>query len=186
VLLLLFTLSTAALQEFTMRMSTKGRFAVNALIDLALREPAGPVALASISQRQQVSLSYLEQLFSRLRRDGIVESTRGPGGGYTLGRSASEITVAQVVTAVDEPLDEQADEIRDLGLSKALWLRLNEVMLSHMSTITLASLVQEQVEQGVSVEVRPPRRAMTPQPVIKPVRTSAPNSVFAFGRSFGS
>ena len=72
-----------------MRMSTKGRFAVNALIDLALREPAGPVALAAICARQQVSLSYLEQLFSRLRKNGLVESTRGSGGGYTLGRSAS-------------------------------------------------------------------------------------------------
>lgn len=169
-----------------MRMSTKGRFAVNALIDLALREPAGPVALASISQRQQVSLSYLEQLFSRLRRDGIVESTRGPGGGYKLGRPATDITIAQVVMAVDEPLDDPADESRDLGLSKALWLRLNEVMLAHMSTITLASLVQEQVDQGVSVEARPVKRALAPAPVVKPVRTNAPNSVFAFGRSFGS
>ena len=100
-----------------MRMSTKGRFAVNALIDLALREPAGPVALASISQRQQISLSYLEQLFSRLRRDGVVESTRGPGGGYTLARSAEQISVADIVTAVDEPLDLQGDEDRSLGMS---------------------------------------------------------------------
>ena len=168
-----------------MRMSTKGRFAVNALIDLALREPAGPVALASISQRQQVSLSYLEQLFSRLRRDGVVDSTRGPGGGYTLGRPAAEINVAQIVTAVDEPLDEQVADERGLGLSKALWLRLNAVMLEHMAGITLAGLVQEQLDQGVSVESRPPRRTLAPQPVVKPVRTSAPNSVFAFGRSFG-
>ncbi|HZF81295.1 MAG TPA: Rrf2 family transcriptional regulator, partial [Rubrivivax sp.] len=79
-----------------MRISTKGRFAVNALIDLALRQAGpekGPVALATISARQQVSLSYLEQLFSRLRRDGIVESTRGPGGGYTLKRNTEQITV---------------------------------------------------------------------------------------------
>ena len=75
-----------------MRMSTKGRFAVNAMIDLALRERAGPVALAAICARQQISLSYLEQLFSRLRRQGLVESTRGPGGGYSLGRGAAEIT----------------------------------------------------------------------------------------------
>lgn len=169
-----------------MRMSTKGRFAVNALIDLALREPAGPVALASISQRQQVSLSYLEQLFSRLRRDGIVDSTRGPGGGYKLARPATEITVAQVVMAVDEPLDEQSEGARELGLSKALWLRLNEVMLAHMATIHLASLVQEQVDQGVSVEARPAKRPLAPAPVTKPVRTSAPNSVFAFGRSFNA
>lgn len=167
-----------------MRMSTKGRFAVNALIDLALREPAGPVALASISQRQQISLSYLEQLFSRLRRQGVVESTRGPGGGYTLGRSAAAISVADIVTAVDEPLDDQDEEGRSLGMSKTLWLRLNSVMLEHMATITLKSLVDEQVEQGVRVEARPLRRAMAPAPVVKPVRTLAPNSVFAFGRSF--
>ncbi|MDO9091782.1 MAG: Rrf2 family transcriptional regulator [Rubrivivax sp.] len=167
-----------------MRMSTKGRFAVNALIDLALREPAGPVALASISQRQQISLSYLEQLFSRLRREGMVESTRGPGGGYTLGRPADQITVAHIVSAVDEPLDEAGADERSLGMSKALWQRLNTVMLEHMSTISLASLVQEQLDKGISVEARPARRAIAPQPVVKPVRTTAPNSVFAFGRSF--
>ena len=166
-----------------MRMSTKGRFAVNALIDLALREPAGPVALASISQRQQISLSYLEQLFSRLRREGMVESTRGPGGGYTLGRTADQITVADIVSAVDEPLDTVDDEERSMGMSKALWLRLNTVMLEHMATITLASLVQEQKDSGVSVEPRPARRAIAPQPVVKPVRTTAPNSVFALARS---
>jgi len=166
-----------------MRMSTKGRFAVNALIDLALREPSGPVALASISQRQQISLSYLEQLFSRLRREGLVESTRGPGGGYTLGRSADSITVADIVTAVDEPLEEGSDDERSLGMSRALWLRLNEVMIKHMATITLAGLVQEQKDQGVSIEPRPMRRAIAPQPVVKPVRTTAPNSVFAFARS---
>ncbi len=165
-----------------MRMSTKGRFAVNALIDLALRDPAGPVALASVSARQQVSLSYLEQLFSRLRRVGLVESTRGPGGGYTLGRPADQITVADIVSAVDEGLDEVDGS--DDGLSKGLWMRLNAVMLKHMSTITLKSLVDEQRELGVSVEPRQLRKAITSPPVVQPVRTSAPNSVFAFGRSF--
>ena len=167
-----------------MRMSTKGRFAVNALIDLALREPAGPVALASIGQRQQISLSYLEQLFSRLRHEGLVESTRGPGGGYTLGRTSDNITVADIVLAVDSPLDEPGEEDRSMGMSKALWQRLNAVMLEHMATITLTSLVQEQLAQGINVEARPVRRAITSQPVVKPVRTTAPNSVFAFGRSF--
>ena len=169
-----------------MRMSTKGRFAVNALIDLALREPAGPVALASISQRQQISLSYLEQLFSRLRRDGVVESTRGPGGGYTLGRSAEKISVADIVSAVDEPVEGLGDDERNLGMSQPLWQRLNTVMLAHMTTITLHSLVQEQLEQGVRVEARAPRRTVPLAPVVKPVRTLAPNSVFAFGRSFAS
>ena len=170
-----------------MRMSTKGRFAVNALIDLALREPAGPVALASISQRQQISLSYLEQLFSRLRRQGVVDSTRGPGGGYTLGRAATAITVADIVAAVDEPMEDQDEEGRNLGMSKALWQRLNGVMLEHMATITLKSPVDEQVAQGVAVEARPARRsAQAPAPQVKPARTLAPNSVFAFGRSFAN
>ena len=168
-----------------MRMSTKGRFAVNALIDLALREPAGPVALASISQRQQISLSYLEQLFSRLRRDGVVESTRGPGGGYTLGRSAEKITVADIVSAVDEPVDGPGGDERNLGMSQPLWQRLNTVMLAHMATITLESLVAEQKALGATVEPRPVRRQVPPAPVSNPVRTTAPNSVFAFGLSFG-
>ena len=168
-----------------MRMSTKGRFAVNALIDLALREPAGPVALATISQRQQISLSYLEQLFSRLRKEGLVESTRGPGGGYTLGRPAERITVADIVSAVDEPLEAQGEDERSLGMSWSLWQRLNAAMLEHMATISLASLVQEQKEAGVSIEPRPARRAIAPQPVVKPLRSTAPNSVFALARTMG-
>ena len=166
-----------------MRMSTKGRFAVNALIDLALREPAGPVALAAICARQQVSLSYLEQLFSRLRRNGLVESTRGPGGGYTLGRSAAEISVADIVTAVDDPLQETSGEDRDDGYSRALWQRLGAVMLEHMATITLQSLVDDQIASGVAVEARPARRAITVRPPAPTLRTTAPNSVFALARS---
>ncbi len=169
-----------------MRMSTKGRFAVNALIDLALRAPAGPVALASISLRQQVSLSYMEQIFSRMRRQGIVESTRGPGGGYTLGRSASEINVAQIVSSVDEPLGDADNADRSLALSRDLWEQLNTVMLAHLATVTLASLVQQQLDKGVRVEVRPTRKLLVPMPVVRPVRTLAPNSVFAFGRSFAA
>ncbi len=169
-----------------MRMSTKGRFAVNAMIDLALREPAGPVALASISQRQEISLSYLEQLFGRMRRLGLVESTRGPGGGYRLGRSCHEISVADIVQAVDEPLDEQADELRSMGMSQALWLRLNTVMLEHMAGITLQSLVDEQVAAGMTVAAAQPKRAISTQPIMKHRRPLAPNSVFAFGRSFAS
>jgi Rrf2 family iron-sulfur cluster assembly transcriptional regulator len=172
-----------------MRMSTKGRYAVNALIDLGLRQAAGPVALATISARQQVSLSYLEQMFSRLRREGIVESTRGPGGGYTLGRPAAEITVADIVGAVDDPAEADGAEAAADGLSRALWQRLNDQLFQYMGTITLDSLLQEQQAQGVVVEARTPRRPI-PQPAAEPqptkaVRTLAPNSVFAFGRSFG-
>jgi len=166
-----------------MRMSTKGRFAVNALIDLALREPAGPVALAAICARQQISLSYLEQLFSRLRRNGLVESTRGPGGGYTLARSAAEITVADIVTAVDELMQDAGAEDRDDGASRDLWQRLDAVMLEHMATITLKSLVDGQIADGAAVEAKPARRAISVRSPVVPLRPMAPNSVFALARS---
>jgi Rrf2 family iron-sulfur cluster assembly transcriptional regulator len=167
-----------------MRVSTKARFAVNALIDLALREGAGPVALSTISQRQRVSLSYLEQMFSGLRRDGMVQSTRGPGGGYTLARDAACITVADIVQAVEEPQEpvgSPADE-----LAGALWERLSDTMVQHMTAVTLQSLVDEQTARGAVLEHRPPRRAVAPMPLPRAVRTLAPNSVFAFGRSFAT
>ena len=167
-----------------MRMSTKGRFAVNAMIDLALREHAGPVALATIGARQQVSMSYLEQLFSRLRRQGLVESTRGPGGGYTLGRSIDTISVAEIISAVDDTVAEGAVGTDDDCLSRDLWQRLNAVVLNHMGAITLRTLVDEQAAKGVSVEARPARRPAVSPVATKPVRTTAPNSVFAFVRSF--
>jgi len=164
-----------------MRMSTKGRYAVNALIDLSLRQAAGPVALATISARQRVSLSYLEQLFSRLRRDGIVESTRGPGGGYTLARDTLAISVADIVSAVEDPID--AEDAAADGLSSALWQRLNGQMLDIMATVTLKSLVEEQLAAGATVESRPNKRPNTAPAVNKPVRGTVPNSVFALARS---
>ena len=88
-----------------MRLTTKGRFAVTAMIDLALRGSEGPVTLAGISDRQKISLSYLEQLFGKLRRHHLVDSVRGPGGGYCLARPLEEISVADIIRAVDEPLD---------------------------------------------------------------------------------
>lgn len=169
-----------------MRMSTKGRFAVNALIDLALRERSGPVALAAIASRQEISLSYLEQLFSRLRRNGVVASTRGPGGGYTLGRDAEAISVADIISAVEDASDanEERGAERGTEFTGPLWTSLQEVMLRHMATITLRSLVDDQIARGVVVEAKPARRAIASTPAVKPVRTTAPNSVFAFGQSF--
>jgi Rrf2 family iron-sulfur cluster assembly transcriptional regulator len=167
-----------------MRMSTKGRFALNALIDLALREPAGPVALASIGSRQRVSLSYLEQLFSRLRRDGVVESTRGPGGGYRLARRADTISVADIVRCVDDSAEEPADDGPDP--SAALWRRLNGVVLEHMATVSLDSLVAEQVAQGAVAATRKAAPVQPPRPTAGKPRLLAPNSVFAFGRSFAT
>jgi Rrf2 family iron-sulfur cluster assembly transcriptional regulator len=133
-----------------MRLTTKGRFAVTAMIDLALREHNGPVTLAGISQRQKISLSYLEQLFGKLRRHELVESTRGPGGGYTLGRVARDITVADIIFAVDEPLDATQcggkenclDDQR--CMTHDLWANLNARMVDYLDSVSLADLVEQQ------------------------------------------
>ena len=129
-------------------------------------------------------MSYLEQLFSRLRRQRLVESTRGPGGGYTLGRLADTITVAEIISAVDDSLTDVGTGAEDECLSRELWQRLNAVMLTHMGTITLRNLVDEQTDKGLPVDARPVRRPTVSPVATKPVRTTAPNSVFAFGRSF--
>jgi Rrf2 family iron-sulfur cluster assembly transcriptional regulator len=133
-----------------MRLTTKGRFAVTAMIDLALREHNGPVTLAGISQRQKISLSYLEQLFGKLRRHELVESTRGPGGGYTLGRVAREITVADIIFAVDEPLDatqcggKENCQDDQRCMTHDLWANLNARMVDYLDSVSLADLVEQQ------------------------------------------
>lgn len=169
-----------------MRMSTKSRFAVQAMIDLALRERSGPVALAQIAVRQAVSLSYLEQVFSRLRRAGLVESTRGPGGGYTLGRRASEISAADIVDAVEDDAVDAAQGDR-MELTRDLWAELDAVMLRHLGTVPLQQLVDEHRARGGVVDApSAPRRLVGPAPVQRAPRTTAPNSVFAFGQSFAA
>ena len=175
-----------------MRLTTKGRFAVTAMIDLGLREHSGPVALAAISARQQISLSYLEQLFGKLRRHELVESTRGPGGGYSLGRQASEITVADIIVAVDEPIDATgcAGKENCMGddsgrcMTHDLWSSLNTKMIEYLGSISLRKLVDDQIARGVSIEEQPVKRAISSQPVVKPIRVTAPNSVFALGSTF--
>jgi Rrf2 family transcriptional regulator, iron-sulfur cluster assembly transcription factor len=175
-----------------MRLTTKGRFAVTAMIDLGIRSHIGPVALAAISQRQQISLSYLEQLFGKLRRHQLVESTRGPGGGYTLGRSLAEITVADIIVAVDEPIDATGCNGRegcmgeDTGkcMTHDLWASLNTKMIEYLDSISLKKLVDDQVARGVSVDDAPVRRAISSVPVVKPIKITAPNSVFALGNAY--
>ena len=138
-----------------MRLTTKGRFAVTAMIDLALRQHSGPVTLAAISQRQNISLSYLEQLFGKLRRHELVESIRGPGGGYSLARLAREITVADIVFAVDEPLDATScGGKQDCNVGRAgepsqcmtheLWSTLNHKMVEYLDSVSLQDLVDKQ------------------------------------------
>jgi Rrf2 family iron-sulfur cluster assembly transcriptional regulator len=169
-----------------MRLSTKGRFAVTAMIDVALREKLGPVPLSDIAARQQISLSYLEQMFSKLRSVGLVTSTRGPGGGYTLGHRTDAITVADIISAVeDAPLKvkpQEAEPAKDMA--QDLWDSMNAKVLDFMQSVTLRSLVLEQLAKGVKVEQRPaPNRGVFKKPVHQPVRTNAPNSVFALGQS---
>ncbi|MCX7257790.1 MAG: Fe-S cluster assembly transcriptional regulator IscR [Polaromonas sp.] len=175
-----------------MRLTTKGRFAVTAMIDLGLRQNNGPVTLAAISQRQQISLSYLEQLFGKLRRHELVESTRGPGGGYTLGRKASEITVADIIVSVDEPIDatqcngkENCHGDGNRCMTHDLWTSLNSRMVEFLDSVTLQKLVDEQLAKGVVVESTPQvKKAVFAAPVAKPMRVNAPNSVFALGNAF--
>jgi Rrf2 family iron-sulfur cluster assembly transcriptional regulator len=167
----------------------QGRFAVTAMIDLALRENTGPVALAAISARQQISLSYLEQLFGKLRRHELVESTRGPGGGYSLGRKSADITVADIIVAVDEPIDATGCSGRencmgeDTGrcMTHDLWASLNAKMIEYLDSISLKKLVDEQIAKGVSIQDAPFKRAISSQPVVRPIKITAPNSVFALG-----
>jgi Rrf2 family transcriptional regulator, iron-sulfur cluster assembly transcription factor len=177
-----------------MRLTTKGRFAVTAMIDLGLRQSAGPVTLAAISQRQQISLSYLEQLFGKLRRKELVESTRGPGGGYTLARKASEITVAEIITSVDEPIDATQCGGKENCLGEAgnrcmthdLWASLNLRMVEFLESVNLQKLVDDQLAKGLHVQDAPSlKRAISDIPAgSKTIRINAPNSVFALGNSF--
>jgi Rrf2 family transcriptional regulator, iron-sulfur cluster assembly transcription factor len=150
-----------------MRLTTKGRFAVTAMLDLALHSGGGPVTLAGISQRQSISLSYLEQLFGKLRRHALVESVRGPGGGYHLARSPEEVSVAQIVIAVDEALDATQcggkenchDETR--CMTHDLWTRLNEKMYAYLESVKLSDLVAEQQSKGRVTVLQDRRRSET-------------------------
>jgi Rrf2 family iron-sulfur cluster assembly transcriptional regulator len=179
-----------------MHLATKGRFAVTGLLDVALNERAGPVRLKDIGARQKISLSYLEQLFSRMGRCRLVASTRGPGGGYMLAHKAADITLAQVFQAVDGDVvggrsrrDDPVEPAPANGcrLNEELWAGINARLMDCLATITLQDLVNEQVARGV--RLLPPRpaatpisRAIAPRPAAPP-SPSPPNSVFALGES---
>ncbi len=135
-----------------MRLTTKGRFAVTAMLDLAINEAEKPVTLAGISERQSISLSYLEQLFSRLRRNGLVKSVRGPGGGYRIAKLHTEISISEIISAVDEQIDATQcgghENCRDERrcMTHDLWSSLNVKILEYLSGISLADLVASQNE----------------------------------------
>ncbi len=140
-----------------MRLTTKGRFAVTAMVDLAMRHGSGPMTLAEISARQKISLSYLEQLFGKLRRKQIVESVRGPGGGYLLGRDMREVTVAEIILAVDEPIDATQcagkENCHDDGkcITHDLWAALNQRIFEYLGSVTLQQLVDNQKAKEAGV-----------------------------------
>ena len=164
-----------------MRLTTKGRFAVTAMIDLALRQGNGPVTLAAISQRQRISLSYLEQLFGKLRRHELVESTRGPGGGYTLARNAADITVADIIVSVDEPMDATQCGGKENCLGEAgrcmthdLWATLNFKMYEYLTSVTLSDLVDSQLKKvGGDIAVLKDARRIGPSPRTKSLEAFA-------------
>ena len=139
-----------------MKLTTKGRYAVTAMLDLALHFGEGPITLADIAQRQGISLSYLEQLFSRLRKRSLVSSVRGPGGGYSLGREAREIYIGDVITAVDENVDTTrchgANNCQQNGrcLTHDLWTDLSNQIYSYLNRISLQDLVDRNAVQEVA------------------------------------
>ena len=142
-----------------MRLTTKGRFAVTAMMDLALRGDDGPVALAGVSERQKISLSYLEQLFGKLRRFKLVDSVRGPGGGYCIARPLAMVTVADIIRAVDEPLDATQcggkENCHDAHrcMTHDLWANLNKRMYAYLDSVTLDALVNRRVQPDADMAV---------------------------------
>ena len=150
-----------------MRLTTKGRFAVTAMIDLAMQHGSGPVTLAKISERQKISLSYLEQLFAKLRRRSLVDSVRGPGGGYCLAKDMAQISVAEIILAVDEPIDAtQCGGMENCHddhkcITHDLWAKLNEHILDYLGAVNLKQLVDDQhAKQSGVTSVQDMRDAM--------------------------
>jgi Rrf2 family iron-sulfur cluster assembly transcriptional regulator len=140
-----------------MRLTTKGRFAVTAMIDLAMQDGTGPVTLAEISERQKISLSYLEQLFAKLRRRALVESVRGPGGGYRLAKDMGQVSVADIILAVDEPIDATQcggkENCHDdhKCITHDLWSKLNDHILDYLKGVTLKQMVDGQKAEASGV-----------------------------------
>lgn len=157
-----------------MKLSSKGRYAVTAMADLASHDEGHPVALNDIAERQQISLAYLEQLFAKLRRGELVKSVRGPGGGYVLGRPAGNIRISDIVFAVDEPLKvtrcEDSSPVGCIGpgrcITHDLWEELGRHIHLFLSSVTLGDVIEKRllgVSQGAAVSQRETREADEPR-----------------------
>ncbi len=171
-----------------MKLTTKGRYAVTAMLDLALHAKPGPVSLGDISARQEISLSYLEQLFAKLRKRGLVVSTRGPGGGYGMARALSEIPVGEIINAVDESVDathcggKQNCHNHGRCLTHDLWAGLSEQIADFLNGVTLQDLIDNQHQKSDrSSAVR--TMQMTPMAVGVSTNGSTDNSVSAVSLS---
>lgn len=172
-----------------MRLTTRARQAVIAMIDVALLQKGGPVALGGISRRRNISVSYLEQMFAELRRAGLVESTRGPGGGYSVARNCASITVADIVRAVDyaeiKPVGRQRESEAPGGqqcLTPELWTSLNRHVIEYLDSVSLKMLVDEQPVDSSESHHAPVRQVELTRQRVTPSRPMAPNSVFELGR----
>jgi Rrf2 family iron-sulfur cluster assembly transcriptional regulator len=173
-----------------MRLTTRSRCALVAITDVALHCSGGPVALSTVAARHGISLSYLETLFSALRRAGLVVSTRGPGGGYSLARSARDITVADISRASEQgkservPRDHDAMSAQQGAMTHELWRAFHQTVEDYLRSVTLADLVERHLATGCAVE-EPPAAAPTPKRLAPPKRQlpreNVPNSVFALG-----
>lgn len=157
-----------------MRLTTKGRFAVTALLDLAMQQSSNPVTLADISQRQKISLSYLEQLFAKLRQSKLVDSVRGPGGGYCLAKDLDKVSIADIILAVDEPIDATQcggkENCHNDGkcMTHDLWAKLNELIFEYLGGVTLKELVDNQINHQQNeivplIDMREPKAAYNVQ-----------------------
>ena len=168
-----------------MKLTTKGRYAVTAMLDVALHDAAGPVALADIAERQQLSVTYLEQLFTRLRRRGLVTSMRGPGGGYRLSRSPEAISVADVISAVDESVDVTLCGGRgqchqdSRCLTHDLWSELSAKLHEFLSQRSLADVLRRREKVGYCPALAARHDLGIPPPQTASGRRTVPIAVVA-------
>ena len=168
-----------------MRLSTRSRFAITTMIDLALRDSDSPVPLSELAQRHRISLSYLEMVFSKLRKSGLVQSTRGPGGGYSLAADGASVTVADIIGAIEVLTEGRSEEARrECVLNpQALWDSLHTAVFDHMRTITLKSLADVQRAQGIKLPAQQvARKGVLEKVERRVVQPNVPNSVFALGK----